>query len=246
LSAVPASWLRAAWALAAFVPLAILATPIFAYQIGIVFLLCAMYLWPASWVAQQIGITPLTPQYAVVAAVYCAGLGWTVASIVSRVLRLPAHVERRRAIVLVTVVWLPIFAFAGFQFLDYKGVASNATQCPGHMYALQPHCKDISDFREHELAGFIDRTFVATLRLRPGALPDIVAANQMKEISPADVPAAFWSLPPFWWTIRPQAAARIYMTPAFSFEGRGRDGDHYLFIEDRLTNDVFVYFQNNF
>jgi hypothetical protein len=68
----------------------------------------------------------------------------------------------------------------------------------------------------------------------------------MKEISPADVPASFWSQPPFWWTIRRPAAARVYMTPAFSFEGRGQDGDHYLFIEERETNKVFVYFQNNF
>lgn len=243
---MPLTWLRIIWALAAFVPLAILATPIFAYQIGLVFLFCAMYLWPASWVAQQLGITPLTPQYAIAAAVYCAALGWIAAALVSRLLKLPAAIERRRATILIAVVWAPIAIFIGFQALSYKGLTANNTRCPGHMYALQPHCAKISDFREHELAGFIDRSFVATLRIRPDALPAILTANQMKEISPADVPASFWSQPPFWWTISKGNAARVYMTPDFSFEGRGHDGDHYLLIEERQTNDVFVYFQNNF
>jgi len=61
---VPLAWLRAIWALAAFVPLVLISTPIFAYQIGVVFLLCAMYLWPASWTAQKLGITPLTGSHA--------------------------------------------------------------------------------------------------------------------------------------------------------------------------------------
>jgi hypothetical protein len=147
---------------------------------------------------------------------------------------------------LIAIVWVPIALVAGYQILDYTAVVSNVTQCPGHIYALKPHCQDISDFREHELAGFIDRSFVATLRIRPGALPAIIAANQMKEILAADVPDSFWSQPPFWWTIKRRSAARVYKTSDFSFEGRGRDGDHYLFIEERLTNEVFVYFQNNF
>ena len=102
---------------------------------------------------------------------------------------------------------MPIGLFALYQWLDDKGVMASQTQCPGHMYVLQSHCKGISDFREHELA---------------------------------------WAQPPFWWTIRRQRAAHVYMTPYFAFEGRGRDGDHYLLIEERETGQVFVYFQNNF
>jgi hypothetical protein len=236
-------WLRAIWALAAFVPLALLAMPI---QFGYVFLLSAMYLWPAGWIGQRLGIEPLTPLFMVVGAVYCAALGALLASVVSRVLRLPVFIERRRAMILIAVVWVPIGLFAGYQVLAYKGVMPSATECPGHMYALRSHCQEISDFREHELPGFIDRSFLATLRVRAGALPIIAAANELKEISPADVPESFWRQPPFWWTIRRQAAAHVYMTPGFSFEGRGHDGDYYLFIEDRQTGEVFVYFQNNF
>src|SRR5262245_57291553 len=166
-----------------------------------------MYLWPAGWAAQGLGVMPFTLLHGVVAAAYCAALGWAAATMASRLLRLPARVERRRALLLIAIVWLPIVAFAGYQVLGYAGVTSNETQCPGHLYALQQYCHDISNFKEHELAGFIDRTFVATLRVRPGVLPDIVAANAMKEISPADVPSSFWSQPPFWWTIRRKAAA---------------------------------------
>jgi hypothetical protein len=240
------SWLRSIWALAAFVPLAIVATPIFAYQIGFVFLLCSMYLWPAGWVSQRLGIEPLTPAFAVVAGVYCAAVGALAAVVASRVLRLPVHIERRRARMLAAVVWVPIGLFLGYQVLDYKGLMSPVSQCPGHMYLLQPHCADVSEFNEHELAGFIDRSFVATLRVRPGALATIVTANQLQAISPADVPESFWRQPPFWWTIGKTTAARVYMTPGFSFGGRGRDGDYYLFIEERQTGEVFVYFQNNF
>jgi hypothetical protein len=46
----------------------------------------------------------------------------------------------------------------------------------------------------------------------------------MMEISPADVPSALWSQSPFWSSIRRQAAARVFMTPDFSVDGR--DGDH--------------------
>ena len=239
-------WLRTIWAFSAFVPLAIIATPIFAYQIGAVFLLCAMYLWPASWIAHHVGVEPLSLPFAVIGALYCAALGMLVSVGVSRLLKLPVHIERLRAAILIAIVWVPIGLFAGYQVLDYKGMVSSATACPGHMYALQSHCLEISDFREHELAGFIDRSFLATLRVRPGALGGIVTANQMREINPADVPESFWRQPPFWWTIRRQAAAHVYMTPGFAFEGRGHDGDYYLFIEDRQTGEVFVYFQNNF
>jgi hypothetical protein len=114
------------------------------------------------------------------------------------------------------------------------------------MPALQTHRNEISSFREHELAGFIDRSFVATLRVRPGAIAALVAATQMKEIPATEVPESFWAHPPFWWTIRGGTAAHVYATPYFSFEGRGRDGDHYLLIEEQETGEVFVYFQNNF
>jgi hypothetical protein len=98
------TWLRVIWALAAFVPLALVATLIVADRLGVVFLFCAAYPLPASWAARQLGIEELTPQYVVVAALYSAALGWVAATVVSRVLRLPALIERRRAIVLFAFV----------------------------------------------------------------------------------------------------------------------------------------------
>jgi hypothetical protein len=244
---VHAKWVKGAWALAAFVPLAgIYAEPIFVYQIGYVFLLCAMYLWPASWIANQLGIEPLTPMFAVVGGVYCAVLGALTAVVLSRLFRLSVHVERRRAVVLIGIVWLPIGLFAGYRILDYKGVMSTESQCPGNLYFLKEHCADISELREQELAGFIDRSFLATFRPRGSTLSTLVTVNQMREIPASDVPDSFWRQPPVWWTITRTTAAHVYMSPGFAFEGRGHDGEHYLFIEERDTAQVFVYFQDNF
>jgi hypothetical protein len=43
--------------LAAFVPLAVISTPILAIRIGPVFLVCAMYLWPVTGVSTLLGLT---------------------------------------------------------------------------------------------------------------------------------------------------------------------------------------------
>jgi hypothetical protein len=58
--------------------------------------------------------------------------------------------------------------------------------------------------------------------------------------------AAVYLLPASWVTRQRHSAGSRRPSFRVSFEGRGHDGDHYLFIEERETNDVFVYFQHNF
>ena len=90
-------WLGLAWGLAAFVPLVFISTPILAFQIGVVFLLCAMFLWPASWIANQFGVVPLTTPYAAIAAIYCGVIGAAIATMLPRLLNLPEQIGRGRA-----------------------------------------------------------------------------------------------------------------------------------------------------
>ena len=239
-------WLGLAWGLASFVPLVFISTPILAFQIGVVFLLCAMFLWPASWIANQFGVVPLTTPYAAIAAIYCGVIGAAIATMLPRLLNLPEQIGRGRAFALVALVWVPIGGFTASQILHYKGVLGSVASCPGHVYILKEHCGAITDFREQVLARFIDSSYLVTFRTAPGVLSTIAAANAIPQIDSASVPESFWNQPPLWWRADRSAATRVFKSPSFAFEGRGRDGDHYLLIEHGDENRVFLYFQSNF
>jgi len=62
----------------------------------------------------------------------------------------------------------------------------------------------------------------------------------------ARVPDTLWKQPPVWWATSKDTAAHLYMTPGFSFDSREGDGDYYLLIETRDSEDVFVVFHANF
>jgi hypothetical protein len=59
LNTVQIRWLKLAWTIAAFLPLAAIMTPLLAPRIGVIFVVCAMYLWPASWLSRQVGVEAL-------------------------------------------------------------------------------------------------------------------------------------------------------------------------------------------
>ena len=236
-----ARWLRLSWALAAFVPLAVTTTPILAVRVGGVFLVCLMYLWPATWLGTQ-----LAWPFLLVSAIYCAAIGVIVAWLLSKLFRVTALITPRRAIVLAGIVWVPIGLFATYQVLHYKGVFARSQPCPGHLYALQGHCAGISDLKEYLLEGFIDASYLATFRAKPGVLQAFAAENRIQEADPASMPDDLWKQPPVWWATSRDRADRVYMTPGFSFNQREGDGDYYLLIEDRDTGEVFVLLHANF
>jgi hypothetical protein len=250
LSTVRARWLRLAWALAAFVPLAVISTPILAIRIGVVFLVCSTYLWPVTMVAHWLDVLDGEPPFGVwhivLAALYCAAIGAVFAWVLSKVFRIGAQVERRRALVLISLVWIPIGAFAGYQVFHYKGVFARSVPCPGPLYALRQHCADIRDLTVHKLEGFIDASYLATFRARPGVVRAFAATNLIPEVELARVPDTLWNQPPVWWATSRDTAARVYMTPGFSFDSREGDGDYYLLVEERESEDVFVLLHANF
>jgi hypothetical protein len=246
LNTVHVRWLKIAWALAAFLPLAAILTPILAPRIGVVFLVCAMYLWPAGWLSHQLGIEPLTPLYTLVSAVYCAMIGALAATLATRALRLPAHISRGRALTLTAIIWLPMTLFASYQVLQYGGVFTRESACPGHLYILQPHCAGVTELIEQELEGFIDTTYVASFRVAPTALQTIVTTNAMHAVDVQKVPDVMWRQPPIWWRPSRSPDTQVYATPSFAFGRRSGDGDHYMLIDDRRTGKVYVYLESNF
>jgi hypothetical protein len=246
LNTVHVRWLKLAWALAAFLPLAAILTPMLAPRIGVIFIACAMYLWPASWLSHQVGSEPLTPIFALIAAVYCGGIGALVATLGAWALRLPARLTRTRTLILIATVWIPVTMFVSYRVLQYGGVFTREAACPGHLHILQPHCAGVSELLEQQLDGFIDTSYVASFRLAPAALQTIVATNKMKAVDQQQVPDSFWRQPPIWWKPGRSPATQVYRTPGFSFKGRSGDGDHYLLIEDRTAGRVYAYLESNF
>jgi hypothetical protein len=243
---IDASWVRLLWALAAFVPLVAFFTPALAFQIGYVWLLCAMYLWPATALAIQLGFEALGGPYVVIATVYCSVVALVVYLITSLLLRRRGQVPVRSAAIMISIVWLPIAGFVAYRALDYKGVLAHGVACPGHIHWLAPHCGDVTDYREYMLEGFIDRSFVARFEMQPGAVSAVAARNGLAAVDPARIPASVWQQPPIWWKPERNAQTRAYATAGFPYEERGSDGDHYLFIANSSTNDVYVFFKLNF
>jgi hypothetical protein len=243
---VHVGWLRLAWALAAFLPLAAILTPILAPRIGVIFIACAIYLWPASWLSNQLGSEPLSPVFTTIAAVYCAALGGLFGTLATWALRLPARLTRRRTMTLIATVWLPITIVISYRVLQYGGIFTRESVCPGHLDILQPHCAHVSALMEQELEGFIDTSYVAAFRIDAAALSAIVSTNAMKAVDPHQVPDSMWRQPPIWWRPNRSPTTSIFATPSFKFGARSGDGDHYLLIDDRAAGKVYVYLESNF
>ncbi len=131
---INARWLRLFWALAAFVPLVVFFTPALAYHIGYVWLLCAMYLWPATGLASLADLEQLESgwPYVGIATVYCLVVAAVVDLIASRVFKLGGRVSLRFAVAGISIVWVPIVLFLGHQVLEYKGLLARTISCPGH------------------------------------------------------------------------------------------------------------------
>jgi len=250
LTGVHVRWLKLAWALAAFLPLAIISTPFLAIRIGAVFIACLVYLWPVTMVANRLdlldGDPPFGAWHIALAALYCAAIGGLFAWILAKAFRLAEYVERRRALLLLSLVWIPIGLFVTYQILQYKGALARSVPCPGPLYALQTHCGDIRDLRVHTLEGFIDASYLARFRARPGTVRAIATTNLIPEVDVSRVPEMLWKQPPVWWATSKDTAAHLYMTPGFSFDSREGDGDYYLLIETRDSEDVFVVLHANF
>jgi hypothetical protein len=234
------------WTLAAFVPLAALFLPALAFQVGIVWLLCATYLWPATALAHVLGIDPMSWSYIVVAMAYCALVGVLGAWLASRLLKRPERVSLRFAVVAVSLVWLPIAVVLGYRFLEYKGLFTRTSACPGNLSLLKPLCGDVTELRVQPIEQFIDGWYLARFTTRPGALATLKDRGELTELDAANVPSSVWSQPPVWWDPDKDDRTRIYATAGFPFEGRGPDGDHYLFIENGRTNQVYVFYKANF
>jgi hypothetical protein len=243
---VDARWVRLLWALAAFVPLVVFFTPALAFRIGYVWLLCATYLWPAAFLAGGIDPAETGPPYIAVATIYCSAIALVFYVITSLLFRRRDDIPVRSAVILTSIVWLPIAGFVVYRALDYKDLLARAVTCPGHIHWLAPHCGDVTDFREYMLEGFIDRSFVARFEMQPGAVSAVAARNGLAAVDPARIPASVWQQPPIWWKPERNAQTRAYATAGFPYEERGSDGDHYLFIANSSTNDVYVFFKLNF
>jgi hypothetical protein len=244
--AIDARWVRLLWTLAAFVPLVALFSPALAFQVGVVWLLCAAYLWPATALAHALGIDLMSWSYAVVALAYCALVGMLGAWLASRLLKFPQRVSLRFAVVAVSIAWLPIALVLGYRFVEYKGLLIRTSPCPGNLSLLKPVCGDVTNLRVQPIEKFIDAWYLARFTMRQGALAALKDRGELTELDVANVPSSVWSQPPVWWDPDKDDRTRIYATAGFPFEGRGPDGDHYLFIENGRTNQVYVFFKANF
>jgi hypothetical protein len=243
---VDARWVRLLWALAAFVPLVVFFTPALAFQIGLVWLMCAMYLWPATALAHALGIDFMSWSYVGVALAYCAVVSAFAGWLASRLLKLRDDASGRFAIVAISVVWLPIAVVLGYRVVEYKGLLTRTSPCPGNLTILKPVCEDVTDFRVQPIERFIDGWYLARFTTRPRAIAALKDRGELTELDVANIPSSVWSQPPVWWDPDKDNHTRIYATPGFPFEGRGPDGDHYLFIVNGRTNHVYVFFKANF
>jgi hypothetical protein len=243
---VEAGWVRLALALTALVPLLVLRTPAFSRSVDWLWVLCAMYLWPATAAAGLVGIVPLGWGWHLIAVLYCSALAFLIGRIARRLPGLREQVSWRRALVAVSIVWLPIAAFLGYRVLEYKGLLTRPTACPGSFAVLAEHCGDITDLHQYELGGFLDRWYLARFNTRPGALTAIATRRGLVEVPVATIPRSVWAQPPVWWRPPIDATTRVYSTPAFPYEGRGGDGEHYLFVEHGQASRVYVMFKANF
>jgi hypothetical protein len=94
---------------------------------------------------------------------------------------------------------------------------------------------------------FIDTEHLWKIHTRPELLPVLVEQWRLKELtSAAQVPAAFWSQPPYWWKPHRKENARYFMSAKFVAGERGVDGDHYLLMYDEEANVIFAWAKLNF
>jgi len=85
------------------------------------------------------------------------------------------------------------------------------------------------------------------VEVSPVLLSALVRSCGAKELgSAAEVPPAFWRLPPCWWRPNRNGAAKFFMTPDFDPANRCEDGCHYLLMYDEAEGVLYAWVKENF
>lgn len=102
----------------------------------------------------------------------------------------------------------------------------------------------ITAFHAYDLGGFIDREWLWRFEATDDALARVTSSLRLHPT--ATVPDQFWRMPPYYWPRSLPTDAQVYQSEAFTADGRGRDGQHFLLVYDRHRRRVFVWFKDNF
>jgi hypothetical protein len=96
-------------------------------------------------------------------------------------------------------------------------------------------------------SNFIDSQYLWRIEIDPDLIPLLKRELRVGELSSvSEVPGAFWSQPPYWWTPDKNAKARYFKSSGFVAESRGQDGNYYLLMYDEAQGVVFIWAKHNF
>ncbi len=239
---VNAWWLRLILFLLPFTPLLIILAPLTSRFI--VLILCLIYLGPTTFFGLNLDFE--APLFWVVAVVYCAFLGVIVSAGYSSWYNLFGRISLRQTRAVLSRTWLPVLCILFVLELDHRGALLFAARCPAHAYILSGHCAALGRFRETSLGGFIDSRYALHFKSEAEVFSRIVRENNLIELDPVSVPDELWRQPPWWWNVRRGEDISVYKSEYFSLEGRGSDGDHFLFFRNTDTGRTYVLLYANF
>ena len=136
-------------------------------------------------------------------------------------------------------------AFAALVYALHVDALASPAPLPAELaQALGPGGPRVAAFYRYELGGFIDRERLWRIDAAPDAVGLIVDGLGLSPT--ATVPARFWQMPPHYWPRAMPAGGQAFRSPAFSADGRGPDGDHFLLVHDRSRERAFVWLKSNF
>ncbi len=238
---VNAWWVRFILFLLPFTPLLVIIAPL--TRRFIVLMLCLLYLWPINLF--RLGFDFDDPLLWIAAVFYCALLGVVVSAGCSFWYNLFGQVSLRQARAVLNRTWLPVLCVLAVLELDHRGALPFA-RCPAHAYILSEYCPALGRFYETSLGGFIDSRYALHFKSEADVFARIVRENKLVKLDPDTVPDELWKQPPWWWNVRRGEGLSVYRSEYFSLDGRGLDGDHYLFFRNSNTGTTYIILYANF
>ncbi len=162
----------------------------------------------------------------------------------------PARPRWRRlayvALGLGLVIPVALLIWAYLWYIDWP--AAPAPLPPQIAWAVEGQSEPVGTVFVYDFVGnFFDSEHLWRIELAPELVPVIVRSWGVPELgSAAELPAAFWRQPPYWWRPRPDGPSRYFMSSGFNPNGRGQDGTHYVFLYNEAEGALYAWVKNNF
>jgi hypothetical protein len=138
----------------------------------------------------------------------------------------------------------------GFVLLAVSVAIARYVDLPALNRGLPPSVQflglSVINSRYYCLGQFIDSEWAWQARTPESELARLAERFSLRPVDPSEIPAQFYSMPPYWWHPSITDRTRVLSTPNFPLRDRGPDGWHALATWNPDDELLHVWIKDNF